>query len=130
MSPLPPIPPQVVAGAVNLAKKGVVTILGPALLKEAKKYWKEDHGSKVKEGAYKNCSIDMFADKTCILVDPEDGEIVLLIAENIMNCRFIKEKFRVKRGKTYYYYEITFVDGKESYVRMSKKYRDAMLEYT
>lgn len=125
-----PIPPEAIVAATDLAKKGLVTIIAPAVLKEVKKYWKKDHGSKVKEGTYKNCSIDMFADKACILVDSEQGQIVLLTNSEIESCRFVKEKFKVNRGKNYYYFEIYFKDGNHSYVRMSKKYRDAMYRYT
>jgi len=124
-----PISPEVLAVATKFAKEGLVTIIAPAVLKETKKYWKKDHGSKVKEGAYKNCSIDMFGSKACILVEPEQGKVLLLTDEEIAGCKFIKDKFRIKCGKTYYYYEITFKDGSRSIVRMSKKYRDAMCEY-
>lgn len=129
MIPIPPIPPEVVAAAAKFAKDGIVTIIAPAALNEALKYWKNDHGSKVKEGAYKNCSIDMFGDKACILVKPELGKVVLLTEEEVEFCEFIKEKFRVKRGKNYYYYEIRFKDGNKSYIRMSSKYRDALCKY-
>ncbi len=46
-----PIPP----GAIPIAKKvagKLLTVAGPAALKEAKKYWDTDHGSKVKQGAF------------------------------------------------------------------------------
>lgn len=111
--------------AVIKAVKGIVTVVGPGVLK----YQKGNHGSKVKRGAYQDCEIDMFGDKACIVVDSDGSEIVLLTSEYIESYKFVEEKFRKKKMKTYYYYEIYFKDGQKSYVRMSKKYRDAMLNY-
>ena len=124
-----PIPPEVVAGAIKLAKEGLMTILAPVALEEAKKYWSKDHGSKVKEGIFKDCPIDMFGNKACILVEPDAGKIVLLTDKEVEFCEFVKEKFRASRGKKYYYYEIIFKDGNKSFVRMSSKYRDAMCKH-
>lgn len=123
--PLPPIPPQVIPIAKEAAQKIVVT-LAPAALAKAKRYWSKDHGSKVKRGAFQECSVEMFGDKACIVVNEDSGEVVMLTSETIQICRYVKEKFKTSRMKTYYYYDITFKDGSESYVRMSKKYREAM----
>lgn len=115
--------------AAIAAIKGVITVLGPTALKQAKGYWGGNHGSKVKMGAFQECKIEMYGDKACIVVDSDHGEIVLLTSDYIQSYRFIEEKFKKLKMKTYYYYEIVFKDGKESYVRMSKKYRDAMVSY-
>ena len=122
------ISPEVAAAALGMAKKGMVTIVGPALLKQGIKFVGKDHGSKVKKGAFQECPVEMFADKACIVVDTEEGEIVLLTSENIQSYRYIKKKDRM--AHTYYYYEIVFHDGTTSYVRMRRKYRDAMINYT
>ena len=105
------------------ATQGIITVLAKRIVG----YQKGNHGSKVKEGAYEDCEIDMYDDKACIIVDAD--EIVLLTSDTIESCRFIEEKYRVKKMKTYYYYKIQFKDGQKSYVRMSKKYRDAMENY-
>ncbi len=120
-----PIPPE----AIHVAKT-IVTALAPSALSAAKKYWSKDHGSKVKRGAFQDCSIEMFGDKACIVVNEDSGEVVMLTSDTIKSCQFIEKKFRVKRMKDYYYYNITFKDGRESHVRMSEKYRDAMEQYT
>lgn len=123
MSPIDP------AALANVAKD-VLTIVGPEVFNRVVKYQKGNHGSKVKRGAYQECEIKMFGDKACIVVNPDDGEIVLLTSDYIESCRFIKKKFRKLKMKDYYYYEIVFIDGNQSYVRMSKKYRDALKSYT
>ena len=71
----------------------------------------------------------MFGDKTCIQLNESGSRVLLLTSENIQSYRFVKEDFKVSKGKTYYYYDIIFRDGSESYVRMSKKYRKAMERY-
>lgn len=121
-----PIDPATLANAA----KGAITVLGPVAFKKMVKYQKGNHGSKVKIGNYQECEIAMFGDKACIVVNPDGGEIVLLTSDYIKSCRFIKKKFRKLKMKDYYYYEIVFIDGKQSYVRMSKKYRDALKSYT
>lgn len=120
--------PAVVKAAGAAAKK-IVTIVGPDAVKQVVKYQKGNHGSKVKRGAYQDCKVEMFGDKACIVTDPDSGEVVFLTSDFIESCRFIEEKFKKARMKTYYYYEIVFKDGQQSYVRMSSKYRDAMENY-
>lgn len=119
----PPIDPATAAAAI-----------GPVALNVAKKWYKKytskDRGSKVKKGEFAEASIEMFGDKACIQLDEKGSRVLLLTADNIQSYRFVKEDFKVTRGKTYYYYDIVFRDGTESYVRMSKKYRDAMERYT
>lgn len=125
-----PIPPQVIAEATKLAKDGIVTVLGPALWNKVQKFGSKDHGSKVKEYAYRDCSIELFADKACIIVDKEQGKVVFLTSEEIASHKFVDEQFRPVTMKKYYYYDIVFKDGRMSRVRMSKKKRDAMLNHT
>jgi len=124
--PIPPISPEVVGSA---AKK-LLTVLGPVAGKKFMKYFSKDHGSKVKMGAYQDCPIGLFGDKACIITNAASGEVVFLTSDTIESYRFIEKKFRVKRMKDYYYYNITFKDGRESHIRMSEKYRDAMEQYT
>ena len=123
-----PVNPAFVKAAGKAAKK-IVTAVGPDAVKHVVKYQKGNHGSKVKRGAYQDCKVEMFGDKACIVTDPDSGEVVFLTSDFIESCRFIEEKFKKARMKTYYYYEIVFKDGQQSYVRMSSKYRDAMENY-
>lgn len=124
MSPINPV--------VENAVRGAITVVGPEIIKRMVKYQKGNHGSKVKRGAYQDCDIEMFGDKACIVVSPDDGKIVLLTSDNIESCTFIKKKTRYRglKLKDYYYYEIDFKNGEQSYVRMRKKYRNAMSNYT
>lgn len=110
--------------AVDLAK-----LIAPKLLDELIAYEGKPHGSKVKEGAFKDCTIELAEDKAFIVATPENGEIVWLTSEYIQSCQFVKEKEKLHKGKlkTYYYYNIIFKDGSKSYVRMREKYRTAML---
>lgn len=123
---IPPISPQVIAGA-----KAIVTVLGPSVLEETRKYWSKDHGSKVKRGAFQECSIEMFGDKACIVVDESNGNIVMLTSDTIQSYQFVKKKKRIVglSSHTYYYYDIIYKDGRESYIRMRKQYQDAMLNH-
>lgn len=121
-----PIPPEVLAEAASWAKKGVVTIVAPTAWNELKKYFGKPHGSRVKRGAYQDHLIEMFGDKSCIVVDNHSGEVIFLTSDTIQRCRFIKKKKSLRNMKNYYYYNITFKDGNESYVKMRKKYRNAM----
>ena len=105
---IPPVDPVTAAATI-----------GPVALQIAKKwfqkYTSKDHGSKVKMG---------------IQLDKAGSRVLLLTSENIQSYRYVKKKYHKLKLKDYYYYEITFKDGSESYVRMSKKYRDAMERYT
>ena len=120
--PFPPIDPATAAAAI-----------GPVALKVAKKWYKKytskDHGSKVKKGEFAEASIEMFGDKACIQLDEKGSRVLLLTADNVQSYRFVEKKYKKLKLKDYYYYEITFKDGSESYVRRSKKYRDAMERY-
>lgn len=124
-----PIPPEVFAQVANWAKKGIVTIVAPTIWTGTKKFLNKNRGSKVKRGAFNECSIEMFGNKACIIADEGSGEIVMLTSDTIQSCQYVKKDYKPTRGKTYYYYDIIFRDGQESYVRMSKKYRDAMMNY-
>lgn len=92
-------------------------------------YTGKDHGSKVKMGAYAECPIELFGDKACIVVNGDMGNVILLTSDNIRSCRYVKEKKRGIPRHTYFYYNIVFKNGEESYVRMRRKYRDAMENY-
>ena len=125
-----PIPPEVILGAGKLIKEGMKTIAGPMVFKETKQFLEKDHGSKVKTGIYSECPIELFGDMACIITDIDKGECVLLTSENIESLYFDKEKKRGFPVHTFYYYTITFKNQTRSYVRMRRKYRDAMLKYT
>lgn len=109
---------------IDLAK-----VLGPEVLADLIKYFGKTHGSKVKEGAYKDCTIELDGDKAFIVTNPKKGEVVWLTSDNIQSYQFMKEKKRMHNGqfKPYYYYHITFKDGNTCYARMREKYRDAMI---
>lgn len=112
----------------------VVTELSPTVLNKLKNQIGKPHGSKVKEGKFKDCTIELADDKAFIAVTVTDkkGEIVWLTSENIKDYQFVKKKKKFRKGKlkTYYYYTITFKDNSSSYVRMRKKYCKAMKKYT
>lgn len=116
---------------VKKAAVQILTLVGSEALKITKRFWEKDHGSKVKRGAYSECPIELFGDKACIIVDEGIGEIIMLTSDTIQSCHYVKEKKRLVGVKyhTYFYYDITFKNGEESYVRMRRKYRDAMEEY-
>ena len=120
---IPPVDPVTAAATI-----------GPVALQMAKKwfqkYTSKDHGSKVKMGEFAEASIEMFGDKACIQLDKAGSRVLLLTSANIQSYRYVKKKYHKLKLKDYYYYEITFKDGSESYVCMSKKYRDAMERYT
>lgn len=125
---------EIITVAGNLAK-----IVGPEVWNELKdefiEYRRKPHGSKVKEGAFKDCTIELAGDKAFIAVTvekDEKGKIVWLTSDNIRSYEFVKKKKKLRKGKfkTYYYYTITFKDGSGSYVRMRKKYCKAMMKHT
>lgn len=127
-----PLPIGIPPAAGKLAE-----ILAPELLDRLRKkvmdYKGKPHGSKVKDGAYKDCLIEVDPDEeyAFIVVSMSRGEVVYLTSDTIESCQLIKEDKKLRKGKlkTYYYYNITFKDGSRSYVRMRKKYRDAMLNH-
>lgn len=123
-----PIPP----GTLIAAGQKVLTVLGPIAGNKLVKYLSKDHGSKVKMGAYQECPIGLFGDKACIITDADNGEVIFLTSDTIQSYKYIKEKRRIVgiTNHTYFYYNITFKDGSESYVRMRRKYREAMKSYT
>ena len=109
----------VVKKIVADAAKKVIKEQGSKIIaNEASKY----HGSKVKKGHYAECKITLVGTKACICLGNDD--YLELTDENVEKIIFIKEKHRIDH--TYYYYEIQFRDGRISYVRMRRKYRDAM----
>lgn len=126
MAPIPPIPPEV----LELFKKMVI-MAGPQAVKKISKYCSTDHGSKVKRGAFQECPIEEFGDKACIVIDDEKGIVLTLTADTIQSCQLVKKKVRQVglERHTFYYYDIVFKNGCESYVRMRTKYRKAMEKY-
>ena len=127
-----PLPIGIPAAAGKLA--GILT---PEVLdwvkKRALNFMGKPRGSKVKDGAYKDCLIetDPNEEYAFIVVDMSRGEVVMLTSDTIQSCQFLKEDKKLHKGKfkTYYYYNIVFKDGSRSYVRMRRKYRDAMLSH-
>ena len=91
----------------------------------AEKELTKKHGSKVKKGLYEECKITLVGTKACIYLG--NHEYLELTDENVQKITFVKEKQKIDH--TYYYYEIEFRDGRSSYVRMRRKYRDAMREH-
>ena len=124
----PPIPPEIIAALTSATKKGITTIILPHLWSKSAKYFEKDHGSKVKEGTHKECSIELFGDRACIVLN-DPGKIIFLTSDEIEYCDFIEKKFRPLRGHNYYYYNIFFKDGSKDYVRMRRKYKEAMERY-
>lgn len=114
--------------AVIVAGKAIVTALAPEVFSGAKKYWNTDHGSKVIRGEFNDCSIEMFGDKSCIVVDEKSGKVVMLTSDTIKSYKYAMEKKRRVglHEHTYFYYDIIFKDGTESYVRMRRVYSDAL----
>lgn len=84
---------------------------------------KKSHGSKVKAGRFEGCRIIFAGTMSYIVVDAKQHEFVYLTPEYVSCSRCVGKKFRLSRGQTYYYYEIIFKDGTESYVRVSGKHR-------
>ena len=111
-----------VGKVVDKSGEIIVTCLDAAFEK-IKKELKTDHGSKVRAGRFYGCSIIYAGTKSCIVVDKEKHELVYLTPENVLLSRCVEKKFFPLRGKNYYYYELVFKDGSESYVRVSKKHR-------
>lgn len=103
-------------------KKAIAKMAVKKVVEMAEKELLKDHGSKVKKGAYEECSIVLVGTKACISL--ENHDYLELTDENVQKIVFIKEKHRIDH--TYYYYEIQFRDGRSSYVRMRRKYKDAM----
>lgn len=89
---------------------------------------KLDRGSKVMYGAFGDCPIELFGSKAGIVTDKKKGETVFLTSDTIQFCEYLGERKETGYVKThtYFYYEITFKDGRKSYVRMRRKYKEAM----
>lgn len=119
-----------VVDAANAGTANIVTAISDIIVKYIgdlpeiiKAELKKDHGSKVKVGRFHDCSIVFAGTKSCIVVDAEQHELVYLTPECVLRSRYVEKKFRPSRAKTYYYYELIFKDGTESYVRVSEKHR-------
>lgn len=109
----------------------ILTTLGPVAGKEIIKLLGKNPGSKVKMGAYQGCPITLFGNKACIVTNADNGEVVFLTSDTIEDYSYIKEKKRLAGVtlRTYFYYDIKFKNGSESYIRMRRKYRDAMFSH-
>lgn len=112
--------PEVISGFEHVWEKVSKEETKERLKKEPK-----DHGSKVKEGVFAECSIEMFDNQAGIIVNKETQEVVMLTSDNVFSCKLVKSKIRMM--KKYYYYHITFHDGQKCLARMRKKYRDAIM---
>ena len=112
-------------GVKKYFKKRTKEYLEERLEKDLEKELKKNHGSKVKKGLYEDCKITLIGTKACICIGEKD--YLELTDENVRKITFIKEKQKINH--TYYYYEIEFCDGRSSYVRMRKKYKDAMFTH-
>ena len=112
-----PLPIGVPAAAGKIITKATPQLAEWVFTKTVS-YMGKPQGSQVKQGAYKDCTIDR-------------GDVVFLTSDTIQSCQLLKEKKKLHSGKlkTYYYYNIFFKDGSRSYVRMRKKYRNAMLNH-
>lgn len=127
-----PLPIGVPAAAGKIITKATPQLAEWVFTKTVS-YMGKPHGSKVKEGAYKDCTIELDPSEeyAFIVVDMDRGDVVFLTSDTIQSCQLLKEKKKLHSGKlkTYYYYNIFFKDGSRSYVRMRKKYRNAMLNH-
>ena len=89
-----------ISDAAGQVAAEILTKIGPEaagmLWRKFKNYVEKDHGSKVKKGKFQECPIEMFGDKACILVDKQNGEIVLLTADTIQSCHQYREPKNVK----------------------------------
>ena len=109
-------------GEIDKTAAVVIEILGKELADKVKKEIHKTHGSKVKVGKYSQCRILYAGNKSCIVVDKEKGDKILyLTPQNVKSCVFVEKKIKPHKFAKDYYYEITFVDGEESFVRVSKR---------
>ena len=118
---------------LEITMEKLLTALGPVAMEEVSKrvaeYKSKPHGSKVKEGALQDCLIELVDGKACIVASA--NKILYLTSDTVESAEYVKqeEKLRHAKLRTYYYYNIVFKNGCRSYVRMRKKYRDAMLSH-
>lgn len=115
--------------AAKEAGKKIAKKIGEEALKEAGDYLSKDHGSKVKAGYYKDCSVILDGDKACIVTEPVSGMGIFLTEAYIQSWKFIKKKKINPLMQDYFYFQIVFKDGTESTVRMREKYVEAMKRY-
>ena len=103
---------------------GIIVECIGAAYEAIKKELKKDHGSKVKAGRFVDCPVVAVGTTSCIVVDEDNNTFVYLTPENVLRSTHVKKNFRLIRGKTYYFYELVFRDGSQSYIRVSKKHRN------
>lgn len=89
------------------------------------------HKSKVKEGTFEDSMIALYMGKAWILCESE-CTIIPLSDSTIMRCSFVKTKEKTVglKRKTYYYYDIHFRNYNACRIRISEKYRNALVKYT
>lgn len=80
------------------------------------------HGSKVKAGRFEGCRI-VYAGKSSY-IELGDDLLLYLTPDCVESVSFSHKKYRVKKLANYYYYNIRFRDGSESFVRVSEKHRE------
>lgn len=123
-------------GLFKAAENNAITIMdtfGEELNEWIKDQLSKTHGSKVKVGKYAECPIVEAGTKSVIIDTANENEIIYLTPEYVKCCRYVKEKFKLRKMKNDYYYEITFVDGSECYIRVSEKHKknlDNLVEMT
>lgn len=103
---------------------GIISECIGASYEAIKKELKKNRGSKVKTGLFAGSPIVEAGTSSCIVVDKDKHMFVYLTSENVQRITRVKKNFKLIRGKTYYYYDLTFRDGTRSYIRVSKKHRD------
>ena len=124
------VPPQVIKTAVK-AGQAIVSVVGPVALKKLQDYVSTNQGSKVVQGAFYGCPIEWMGDKACIVLDKQKGEIILLTSDTIQSFQtsYSKKKFAGLKYQRFFYCDIKFKDGSESYAQMTWKYRKAIYKH-
>lgn len=112
--------------ADNVGKK--TNELIDAIWETAKKELKRLKGkprSKVKVGIFSGCPIIYAGPKSCILLDKEKNELLYLTPECVASSKYCEEEKikSKKKTKIYYCYQLVFIDGRESYIRVSERHR-------
>lgn len=81
----------------------LLTILAPKGLEIQKKRLATPHGSKVKDGAYKDCTIELDENDeyAFIVVDPGRGTVLYLTADTIQSHQYVKQAQKFHKGKLY-----------------------------
>lgn len=111
--------------AVDETTTVIIETVGKELVRRIEEKLQKKHGSKVKVGKFCGCPIVYAGTKSCIVVDRMNhNKLVYLIPENVKSCCYVEKKFKLHKMENDYYYAITFVDGSESYIRVSQKHQN------